>query len=266
MKIDELAEQAGRGARDAARVARRPDIGRVQVSQRRRSAVSVVVMAFVVTVIAVGAIALWPTAGESGPEPGSVATSPTSDFTIELPGVVLGDSHVWPETPRQGTPAELAAAFAIEVLKWDDPAAIPDPDADPSGPVWVNVNPRSEGVAFGHVLTVPVPEGGRVIIQVGNQFFTGGPVVGSIDGAAGTRIEVIRVQYSVGAEITISLKDGTQVVVVDEFEVIDESGVTARGISQIDIPQIPEPSDIASILVRYVDIAGDVNAVSGGHY
>jgi hypothetical protein len=260
MKIDELAEQAGRSAREAARAAQRPDIGRVQASQRRRSTLSVVVMAFVVTVISVGAVAVWPTAGKSEPEPGSVATSPTSRFTIELPGVVLGDSHVWPETPRQGTPAELATAFAIEVLEWDDPAAIPDPDADPSGPVWVNVNPRSEVVAFGHVLTVPVPEGGRVIIQVGNQFFTGGPVVGSIEGAAGTRIEVIRVQYSVGAEITIRLKDGTQIAVVEEF---DEN---AAGIGQIDIPQIPEPSDIASILVRYVDIAGDVNAVSGGHY
>jgi len=265
MKIDELAEQAGRSAREAARAAQRPDIGKVQLSQRRRSAASVIVMAFVVTVISVGTVVLWATAGESGPEPGSVATSPTSDFTIELPGVVLGDSHVWPETPRQGTPAELATAFAIEVLEWDDPAAIPDPDADASGPVWVSVTPRSEVVAFGHVLTVPV-EGGRVIIQVGNQFFTGGPVVGSIDGGTGTRIDVIRVQYSVGAEITIRLVDRTQVVVVDEFEVIDEFGVTARGISQIDIPQIPEPSDIASILVRYVDIAGDVNAVSGGHY
>jgi hypothetical protein len=76
--------------------------------------------------------------------------------------------HVWPEQPRDATPTDLALAFAVEVLGWEEEntGASEGSEADPSGPVWVRLGTRVGFVEPTDVLTIPTSDGGRVIAEV----------------------------------------------------------------------------------------------------
>lgn len=221
----------------------------------------VVVMAAVVVLVAVGGGALLiGGAGDGAPTtPSQLGTPATAVLDPSGPAeVLLGDEHVWPKTPRPGTPFDIAEAFASEVLGWDDSLIYVDPDADPSGPVWVRLDPRFDVVELVDLLAIPHPDGGRVIAEVGTPWAHGASVFPAPGQVSGSSVGLLRVRTAATAEVNVRLTDGRQVVVAADM---GRDGVI---VNRVDIPEITDPASIASVLVRYLDEAGAVVAVSGG--
>ena len=186
---------------------------------------------------------------------GGSTSAPTSGSEVSgLPPVLLGASHLWPEEPFVGQPSDVAAAFAVEVLGWDSPSANADPRADPSGDVWVRI--AQEGVAeLVDVLTVPAPTGGRTLSQIGVPWAKGVSVDTLGTGQPGSRIGLIRVRDAEVAEVAIQLGDGSQVIVMADREDI--------GSGWLEVPGIPDPREIGSVLIRYLDAENRVIAATG---
>lgn len=193
---------------------------------------------------------------QGAPDLGGGSTSPpTSGSEVSgLPPILLGASHLWPEEPFVGQPSDVAAAFAAEVLGWDSPSVNADPRADPTGDVWVRI--AQEGVAeLVDVLTVPAPTGGRTLSQIGVPWAKGVSVDTLGTGQPGSRIGLIRVRDAQVAEVAIRLGDGSQVIVMADREDI--------GSGWLEVPGIPDPREIRSVLIRYLDAENRVIAATG---
>ncbi len=216
-----------------------------------------------------GALALWAMAANTCPSrfpTGAIDQGPPTfvggneppskqgvDAFVPSP-VLLGENHVWPEGPRAGQPTEIATAFAVEVLGWETPSARGDPRADPSGPVWVRLS--QEGIAaLVDVLTVPAAGGGRVLVQIGVPWAKGIDLGMIEQGRPGSTISLIRVAGAETAELTIRLGSGSQVVVTADRNDI--------GNGRLEVRDISDPAEIASVLIRYVDSENRVIAATG---
>ena len=203
----------------------------------RRWVVAVVAALFVLVVVAVPA---W------------VFRAEESDEAIGGSELELGAGHVWPESGRSGSPAEVVSAFASEVLGWTDATVSSDPGADLTGPVVVRI--QQPGVAEVVVFTIPVPSGGRVLIQVGSP-----AVIAAIEPgnqSLGTRVWLERVPGAQRAGVTIRLDDGRHVNLEADLTDLERGAVDASEI---------EPLGIQTVLVRFYDADGQVVGVSGGH-
>ncbi len=169
--------------------------------------------------------------------------------------VTLGVGHVWPEHPRDLAPVDLGAAFASEILGWDDVSVTSDPDADLTGPVWVTIDhsDTSSELASLDVLTVPV-DGGRVAIQIGN----GGLSVTSEDteGPGTVQITPARVPMAVTLEVLVRMEASDELIHLeaDAFDLIE------LGVSTADA------DTVQTVLVLYRDGEGQVIAAVGGHF
>ena len=173
---------------------------------------------------------------------------------VSLTPVELGADHVWPDMPREGSPVDLAAAFAGEVLGWVDATTTAFGQADPTGPIWVRI--EAPGRPNLEVLTAPTPSGGRVVIQVGSPLSIGADdpddpeawwiALQYVDGATSADASI----RPVGREQTVMVDVGPAEIKAGRFELLDAVDIRSIG----------------SLLVRYRDAAGNVIAASGGHF
>ena len=183
-----------------------------------------------------------------------LVTVPRSTATA---GVALGSNYLWPPTARHETPAEVATAFAREVLGWETAGARAFEEGDASGPVWVRLNQRGV-VEFVDVLTAPTSDGKRVIIEIGAPWARGVSVESIAPGQDGSRIELIRVAGATEAELSIVLDSGGMEPIT--ATVLDIQ--TGR----IDVATILDPAAIRSILILYRDDRGRVIAATGASF
>ncbi len=207
-------------------------------------------------------------------QPSDELTSPSA------PLVLLGIGHVWPDSPMEGTPTEVARAFASEALGWKDVIAEEDPPGDPTGPVWVRLE-NTGAVEHVKVLTVPSPDGGRSIFQVATESIAGGPNVGAREpGSPGTIITVIAAPGAIRANVSVRTSAIDQISIdVDFAESMQAPEPPATTLGAGDSrPALPtggsvsvdigvdDPLQVSSVLVRYLDQDGRVISAVGGHY
>lgn len=168
--------------------------------------------------------------------------------------VELGADHVWPDTPREGSAVDLAAAFAGEVLGWMDPTATVFGQADPAGPIWVQI--EAAGRSNLDVLTAPTPSGGRVLIQVGSP-----PTIGA-DDPDDPEAWSVALRYEDGAtsaDVSVRPTGSEQTAMVEVGPVEMKAG-------RLELFDAVKIRPIGSLLVRYRNAAGDVITASGGHF
>ena len=184
-------------------------------------------------------------------------TSVTQEEPSALPLVRLGEGHVWPETPVDGSPTEVALAFASEVLSWDNATAIKDPEGDPSGPMWISLQ-HDGAIEPVKVLTSPMTDLGRVLVQVGVPSAMG-LIAGAIEpGEPGSAVSLPHINGAVAAHLTLRLSDGKQLVV--------ETAPGDLEAGRVEIPNIEDPREIRTVLIRYFDDHDHVIAAIGGDF
>lgn len=168
----------------------------------------------------------------------------------ELPDPLdVGVERVWPDAGFVGDPDEIAAGFAVEALGWTNVETVSDPDALPDGPVWTTI--RHPGSPDLDVLSVPIGDGRRVLMQIGSSGMTVAPV----DEGVGQRIGISRVAGADSAILHIRLVDP------DRVEVIR---ATLSDLEQGHV-EVPFDSPIGGIVVVYLNDGAGVMA-TGGHY
>lgn len=167
----------------------------------------------------------------------------------ELPDPLdVGVERVWPDAGFIGGPDEIAAGFAVEALGWTNVVTVSDPDASPDGPVWTTIQyPGSPDL---DVLSVPIGEGRRVLMQVGSP-----GVTGPVDEGVGQRIGISRNTGADSAILHIRFVDP------DRVEVIRAT------LSDLEQGRVETPSDstIGGVVVVYLKGGAAVTA-TGGHY
>src|SRR5665811_483320 len=168
--------------------------------------------------------------------------------------IELGSGYVWPEQPGSFSPEELGAAFAVEVLGWDEATVERLPGADPTGPVWVQV--RQPGREPIDMLTAPHLGAGRVLHQIGAPSSVGPAVPGEV---GASRFGLFQPSGATQAELTV-LVDGGDTEVVFTADARD----LARG--RVETSEIPDASRILTVIVRYLDDNRDVVTATGGDY
>jgi len=166
--------------------------------------------------------------------------------------VRLGVGHVWPAESRQVSPEGLASAFAAEVLGWIDVTTTIDSGSDPSGPVWVTI--QRSGLAKLEVLTAPIPEGGRVLYQVGGRLSVRAVEPGQ---AMGWRIDLAQPNGAVAADLTIRTVNTTVALNAGAAELLQ---------GYIETTEDVDPQQIEAVLVRYRNADGEVVAAAGGTF
>jgi hypothetical protein len=180
----------------------------------------------------------------------------------------------------EGTPVEVATAFASEALGWTGAIAEEDPPGDPTGPVWVRLK-HPTAVEYLKVLTVPSLDGGRSIFQIGTESIAGGPNVGAREpGSPGTIITIVAAPGAVRANLSVRTVTTDQISVDVEFaestqapelpvttlgEGSSGSALPTGGSVAVDIG-VDDPLEVASVLVRYLDNNGRIIGAVGGHY
>jgi len=207
----------------------------------------------VATAVAAVAAVVFVATLTSGDET-EVATEPRATASA---GVALGSSQLWPPTARHATPAEVANAFAREVLGWQPAGASVFEDGDATGPVWVRlVQPGV--VELVDVLTVPDTDGNRVIIELGPPWALGMSVESIAPGEEGSRIGLIRVAGATEAQLNLLLDSGgTEPITATNLDI--QAG-------RIDVATIADPATIRSVLVLYRDDRGQVIAATGATF
>lgn len=191
-----------------------------------------------VLVLAVGVPALLLTS-----DPGPPAVSELSD------PLDVGVEWVWPDTGFPGGPDEIAAAFAQQALGWTDVETESDPDASPDGPVWTTI--RHGGSPDLKVLSVPIGDGLRVLMQVGSAGITV-----SNDGGDGQLVRIPRVAESASAVLHIRYLDPNRVEVV---------AATASDLERGQI-QVDSDSPIGGVVAVYFNADGEAVTSVGGHF
>ncbi len=196
----------------------------------------VLVGAVAAMLVTVGTLVLFARVGAS--------PSASAPETSDLPPVSLGETHVWPETSRQGQPSELVVAFAKEVLGWQSPAAWPEAQVEASEPVWVRLSPERVGVPL-DVLTVPAPDGGRVLAEVRVAWGSTTKIRALSPDQPGSVIVLVGVGGAETAEVTMRLTGGRQIVLT-----ADRSDI---GNGRLEVPDVSDPQEIRTVLIRWID-------------
>lgn len=170
----------------------------------------------------------------------------------ELPApLAVGVEYVWPEGGFTGSPEDIAAAFAREVLGWTDfTTANTDPEASADGPVWTRIdNSASE---FLEVLSVPVGDDRRVLMQVGTGIIAAGPA--EVGGEHSIRFPVV--DSAAGAHLHVRLLDPDRVAVFQPSPSQLESGRMT----------LSESGRVGGVIVVYFDAGGRAVTAVGGHF
>lgn len=192
-----------------------------------------------VLVLAVGVPALLLTSNQAPPA------------VAELPDPLdVGVERVWPDSGFLGDPDDIAVAFADQALGWTNVETVSDPDASLDGPVWTTI--RHEDNPDLEVLSVPIGDGLRVLMQVGSPGLTVGPA----DDGSGQRIGISRVVESDSAVLHIRYVEPDRVDVVP---------ATAADLEQGQI-EVDSDSPIGGIVAVYLNAEGEAVTAVGGHF
>lgn len=203
----------------------------------RRGPVLAGIAAMVVLLLAVPAVLIGPDAGPAVDEP--------------LPDPLdVGMEVVWPAGGFRGDADAIAAEFARVALGWPDVATVSDRDAAADGPIWTTIQHR--GKQDLEVLSIPIGEGRRALVQVGSPGVTNGP---GQDGE-GQYVGFPRVPgaTSVVLHIRYFYSDRVEVLRADQDE-IDRGRVN-----------VTSDTPVAGMVVVYLDENGDAVTARGGHF
>ena len=214
----------------------RPDPSSTPVRWYRRGPVLAGVAALIVLILAVPAMLLGPNTG------------PPADEQLPDP-LDVGIELIWPESGFPGDPDAVAAEFARQALGWADFETVSDPDAAADGPVWTTIqHPGREDL---EVLSIPLGDGRRALVQVGSPGVTTGP---GEDGE-GQHVGFPRVPGARSAVLHVRLVDS------DRVEVLRADP------SDMDRGRVTVASDLAvgGVVIVYLDENGDVVTARGGH-
>ncbi len=162
----------------------------------------------------------------------------------------VGVEWVWPDAGFVGGSDEIAASFAELALGWGEAETVSDPDASPDGPVWTTV--RHQGSPDLEVLSVPIGDGRRTLMQVGSGVVT---VSNEAEGG-GQRIGIPREPVAESAILHVRL------VEPDRVEVIS---ATASDLEQGYV-DVSADSPIGGVVVVYLDEGGEGVTAVGGHF
>ena len=183
---------------------------------------------------------------------------PSPSTTVEagapplLSSIALGEGHLWPEKPSELSEADLAVAFARDVLGWESAAGqLMQGEVSEAG-TWVRVQrniPVEEELL--DVLVAPVPEGGNVVMQVGTPWARGMDLTGE---AGGLQTSLLRISGGLRAEALLRLESGDY---LSGF-----APVTVGGDPAISFPGVDFEA-VSSGLVRYLTEDGSVHAAVG---
>lgn len=203
----------------------------------RRGPVLAGIAAVVVLLLAVPAVLIGPDAGPAVDEP--------------LPDPLdVGMEVVWPAGGFRGDADAIATEFARVALGWPDVATVSDPDAAADGPIWTTI--QHPGRQDLEVLSIPIGEGRRALIQVGSPAVTNGP---GEDGE-GSYVGFPRVPGATSAVLHIRyfFSERVEVLRADQDEV-DRGRVNLAS-------EVP----VAGVVVVYLDENGDAVTARGGHF
>ncbi len=168
--------------------------------------------------------------------------------------VELGLGYVWPDQPGSSSPEALGAAFAVEVLGWDEATVSSDPGYDPLGPAWVQVSqPGREPI---EMLTAPHSGPGRVLHQIGEPSSVGAVIPGE---PKGTRVALAQHPGATHAEITVRVKGS-------ETEIVFTADADDLAAGYVETSEIPSAIDVVTVMVRYLDNNGEVVTATGGDF
>lgn len=203
----------------------------------QRGPVLAILAGLLVLVVGVPALLL---SSNAGPPLGSELPDPLD----------VGVERVWPDAGFVGGPDDIAAGFAGQALGWTNVETVSDPDAPPDGPVWTTI--RHPGSADLEVLSVPIGDGRRVLMQVGSS----GVTVGPVDEGVGQRIRISRVTGAESAILHIRFVDPDRVEVIQATLSDLEEGQV----------EVPFDSPIGGIVVVYLNESGAGVTATGNHF
>jgi hypothetical protein len=203
----------------------------------RRGPVLAGVAALVVLLLAVPAVLLGP---DTGPPADDLLPDPL-DVGIEV---------VWPAGGFRGDADAIAAEFARLALRWPDVATVSDPNAAADGPIWTTI--QHPGAQDLEVLSIPIGEGRRALVQIGSSGVTNGP---GEDGE-GQYVGFPRVPGATSAVLHIRyfFSDRVEVLRADQQD-IDRGRVN-----------VASDTPVAGVVVVYLDENGDAVTARGGHF
>ena len=196
-----------------------------------------------VAVIAVGVAMVALTTSRGGTDPAGVGLRP----------VDLGLGHVWSDGSGSTSPEALGTAFATQVLGWDQATVVNKDNADPTGPVWIQISQRDREPI--DMATSPDPEAGRVSLQIGEPSTIRAVIPGE---PAGTRIGLVSYPGATRAEVTVR-------TFTSDTEVVFAAGSEELQAGYVDTAKIPDAGQVATVLVRYLDDNGGVVTATGGY-
>jgi hypothetical protein len=236
--IDQLREYldyAGTSAGET--LVTKPDPASSPVRWYRRGPVLAGIAALAVLISAVPAVLLAPN------------TVPPADEQLPAP-LDVGIELVWPASGFGGDADEVAAEFARLALGWTDSEIVSDPDAAADGPVWTTIkHPGREDL---EVLSIPVGDGRRALIQVGTPGVTTGP---GEDGD-GQQVGFPRVAGTTSAVLHVRFVDSDRVEVMRaELSDLERGRVS-----------VASESPVGGVVVVYVDEDGEAVTARGGHF
>ena len=227
-------DYAGTSATEALVTAQDPS---TPVRWYRRGPVLAGIAAGVVLLLALPAVLIGPDAG------------PTVDEPLPDP-LDVGMEVVWPSEGFRGDADAIAAEFARVALGWPDVATTSDPDAPADGPIWTTIqHPGREDL---EVLSIPIGEGRRALIQVGSPGVTNGP---GEDGQ-GQYVGFPRVPGATSAVLHIRyfFSEGVEVLRANRDEA-DRGRVN-----------VTSDTPVAAVVIVYLDENGDTVTARGGHF
>ena len=162
----------------------------------------------------------------------------------------VGVERLWPDSGFVGSPDEIAAEFAKQALGWIDVETVSDSEAASDGPVWTTI--RHAGSEALDVLSIPIGEGRRVLMQVGSQIVTAG--VESEGG--GQTVDIPHVADATSAILHVRFVEPDRVDVVR--------------VNQTDLAEgrveVASTSPIGGIVIVYLDADGMGLTAIGGHF
>lgn len=203
----------------------------------RRGPVLAGIAAIVVLLLAVPAVLIGPDAG------------PTVDEPLPDP-LDVGMEVLWPAGGFRGDADAIAAEFARVALGWPDVATVSDPDAAADGPTWTTI--QHPGRQDLEVLSIPIGEGRRALVQVGSPGVTNGPR----EDGDGQYVGFPRVPGATSAVLHIRyfFSDRVEVLRTDQDD-IDQGRVN-----------LASGTPVAGVVVVYLDENGDAVTARGGHF
>lgn len=213
-----------------------PDPSSTPVRWYRRGPVLAGAAALIVLILAVPTMLLSPD------------TAPPTDEQLPDP-LDVGIELVWPASGFPGDPDAVAAEFARLALGWTDFETVSDADAAADGPVWTTIkHPGREDL---EVLSIPVGDGKRALVQVGAPGVTTGPG----EGGEGQLVGLPRVPGARSAVLHIRLVDDRVRVVRADPSDIERGRVSVAS-------EIP----VGGVVVVYLDEDAEAVTARGGHF